>query len=877
MNAFLVKTDGENKRPPALGSVFVPLLDPKEKLLATFYPNEINICSVSGTFQSIASFYSTKRITAFNSISPSGVDVHWLLVLTETSDFYVLCLSKDKNNAIEIIVINHTKLKRMNDDFYNEDVYFGRSTATNTVNSGEDDMTQDDIGKTLYIETDNSFIKVDPSSRFIIIICFSMLFQFELNPSKSHLYKLLTLNTPPKETLENPELLSLNKYKIFNQCEHHYLENNRNIADIQLTNDLDHYWMIITNKTNDSDYTVGMYQLGSINYGIDFKYCREFHKAFSEQPSLFIPSENYLMILTSSKHYIFPCTDPPFAECSIDNPSVVWNTNKYLLSKDVSENPCFRKFFTSWIRIDKDTFVVSTITSEFYKIEVDLDYIGIEDGFKLDFKEWNIKEYNNISKLDILSDSIFQLPETGRFLCVNKFGLVSIFDVCGNFPYEILREESSLLAITDLKIDKDALNTNTPYSYTCGNDYAFSKYISNSFIFDEGLSTLENHIKIDDCVIIQNSEMQLSLGTSSYAKTLHKLLLYRENGDFLSSLDLDDGLHVSCMISFDSYKPKLLGKHLQKPNPNYSKLFIVSANYIDLDEEIAHIYLFSAAKDKIELIAESTLHKNIVSISVFDSTSFLIWGDDYVSRVDIQLFADTNSIIKTKLLMVKENKEIDMSVISIAERFCSNEWLVVNPYCELALITFDSLGEVVKVTKVLEINSISAVGIYSESIIILGDILGNIFITKFSKNTKNLEIIASFNSTHGSIGCISCYPGSDDEIRKLCSVGTSDGYILTVLMCEDIENQIVTDKINEQNRSTMLGGKYNFEFIASNMNNYIENLNNKSISPIEVYEKLEMIQPNKYVRSAGFVSLSDIEDEEHADKSKDHALIVFMP
>lgn len=284
-------TPDENSefRGPCLGSCFVPVLEPEVSLLVSFYPGHIVVSSTAA--ETVASFRTLNRIVAFNTVLPAGLQTHWLVVLTEINELYVLSLSGGSGKTLDLIVVQHFKLTD--------------SLLRNKV-------AVDDAARKKVVVAQKCFIRVDETGRFIVVhSCRRFVVVLELKPSKKELFRLASINKIPPHVRKNPELAAIGKYKVFGTPEVYAVDDDM-IIDVEVlhsrdANDDPVWSLVLLLRNKRLDYELSFYKLSTRQGGGLESQTRL--PAGDTYPNLIIPMNKFVMLIYDTYHMIYGCPD----------------------------------------------------------------------------------------------------------------------------------------------------------------------------------------------------------------------------------------------------------------------------------------------------------------------------------------------------------------------------------------------------------------------------------------------------------------------------------------------------------------------------------------------------------------------------------------
>lgn len=863
MSAVIVEsdiTDNSNSTGPCLGSCYVPLLDPEEKLLATFYPNEVCISSLDGKLNKITCFKSMHRIVAYNTVCPFGLNKHWLLVLTEVNELYVLCLKKVNNNSIDILIIKHFKFM---------DLLMKRKDAIRSKS----------LKKTVIAQ--KCFIKVDQCSRFIVIhSCSGKIIILELKPSKRELFYLASINRLPREAMKTPELLALDKFSVFEQPIVHTLQSDI-VFDISITrhnSDQPNWYISILTRDYKMDYSLHFYQIPYYFDTPDFKFYKFFK--LPGYPNLMMTLDKFIILVFDSHHTLYA-----FSDVYLDHTLTADERNKAIqidrrmatLRKNVYVDSGLRKFFKTYAKIDEKTLILTSATSDYYKVEIDLEFYPflstelrnkknkskeLQKAYDLEntltINKWKITQLTSRYKLNGLQpDELFYIPDTETFLSINKLSEIATFTLEQKNDPKILSLSNSRLPITDLKINSFR-NSNSDstlrYSITSGN-LTKSKFKSPTFELTLLNELMKCHIFVSDYTVILNEVIIGGVTTSSSSDTIERLDIYSSNGDCIDTYEFEQNIKVNVIFPLSSPTVYLsddndfTGKEIQQVESllRHSFVVVTSGNdYYDDDDdnEKSEILLFTINKNnELELKTMAVLNSKIDCIFQMNRRLLFLWGPKSVFKFGLDLYRDAETKqFQFKFKKVDEQLNLQINTTNLIKELRYDLQLLVDPYVGIYLASLDFDANINSIEKVFEWNMITAIDVFSEDIFVAGDILGNIFLfnVNYKKSEKpEIELFSRFNSTHGAIGSIACEsPNRDDSIIKICYVGTADGVVLTIHIAKDLKNEKVVKIIKNFNDSVLEESKLNFEMLSKKPALEKAKISNKD-RPVDCYFELE--------------------------------------
>lgn len=776
-----------------LGTLFVPLLDKDIPLCCAIYPYSIHIFDLKGA--QIVHFTTSNKILAFNSISPEGLAIHWILLLTELNELYVLALKYTSSTLIDLLIIKHFKFT---------DLQLKKNILLDIENQKK------------IVNFQKCFIKVDESSRFIIIhLNRGFIIQLELQPSKKELFKLASLNKQPKEIKKTNELLKFDKYKVMLDPNSFWISTDI-VIDLQIFKSGSVWWILILSRNIKLEYILKFYLLKKQN-SIGFKLFKTI-TSIKSIPQLIIPLNNFLIHIFSYELIIY----------GMPNAALVNETDNSVLEdscliQKLNFTNGLNKFFQTYSIVDQKSILLITSDNEFYKIELEYVYDSGETlnmGKRtrrmnadeiiptLTIKQWRIVGIkSDVNKILNNHFQIFQFND--KFYSFNKYSQFFSFELKGDKMIENYIIDSSVneeLPIIDMEIRENQLN------FISG-DTNHSYFRSSNFELITDLEFYKKHITINNFTVILTEFKSSTL--SDDVETLERIDIYSKSGENISSYDLEENIKVLNMFPLKSFKPYMPDgndflisevHNIQSLLEN-SFIVITSSNNIEdygNDDDFIHkrrteILLFLIDKEnQLQLKTISVVNAKIESTNLLDDRTLLFWGPYYCLMLSLELYREVEESNEVQLKFIKLNeKNFGVSKISVSKRLNDKFWLLVDPFLGLNIIRIDPITrQVFKHRLIFKWNSITSLDVFSEDSIIIGDSLGNVFLININYNNPRLptcEIFTKFNIKYGFICDISCYNkdsihGSPNKL-KYATIGTSEGFIFTIYIMNSVNKK----------------------------------------------------------------------------------------
>lgn len=857
---------------PSIKSCFVPLLEPNTNDLVTFYSQQIVISSISRDtnpkLERIASFHTSNKILACNTIKPAGLETHWLLILTEVNEFFVLALKYIDESALDLIIIKTYKL-------------------TNHLMRKKKEIDYENNFK--IVNSQKCFIKTDETGRFILIHCSKgFVIVLELRPSKHELFYLASINRPPKEIKRNPNLVNINEFKIFEKPNCYPLETDM-VIDMEITNNGLDWWVAVFERSNNLSYSIGYYKMVVRE---ELEYYQSF-PSLKDNPNMIIPMNKFFILIYDSYHTI--CYYPDFGvdfklnEDLVTNGTIEYNFYDRYAKQNLNIDNGMNKFFVNYTFIDDKNILLTTSTSEYYKIELEYEYIPHNRSRKrlrnyilpgneiiennLTFTRWEIKKLSNSNGLQ--PDQVFSVPLTNQFLSVNKHSEIAIFTFFFEKytePYFLSKSKLNL-PITDLQVDKTyklGYNDTPKVTYTSG-DLQNTYLKTPKFNLKLNNETMKCFVQFEEFIVVLNESIAFDISTTSSQEIFERIDVYNNNGDCVAAYDFEKNIKVIKIspLSFPSPYPtsedadKFYKENISEIENNIKLSFLVltssdnEEDYNDendfVDRKRTEIMLFTIDEKSEELKLEtiSILNAKIDSVEVLNRKKFRLWGFETYFDFGLSLFQSKDKTAQLKFIKLNEGSQIIQSV-SIIKHL---EWklnLLVDPYFGLYISKYDYDYKLLQTEKFFSCSMITAVDIFSRDFVIVGDILGNIFLLNIvysDADVPTCEVLASFNTTYGSIGAISCYksenydPVEHNSLIAVCTIGTALGAIITLYISNSLENKIVAKELKSQNKNVM-SQSLSFEQIAKGIS--INKLDPAKIGQINAYYELEVLLEERF-------------------------------
>lgn len=866
-------TPDENSefRGPCLGSCFVPVLEPEVSLLVSFYPGHIVVSSTAA--ETVASFRTLNRIVAFNTVLPAGLQTHWLVVLTEINELYVLSLSGGSGGSgktLDLIVVQHFKLTD--------------SLLRNKV-------AVDDAARKKVVVAQKCFIRVDETGRFIVVhSCRRFVVVLELKPSKKELFRLASINKIPPHVRKNPELAAIGKYKVFGTPEVYAVDDDM-VIDVEVlhsrdANDDPVWSLVLLLRNKRLDYELSFYKLSTRQGGGLESQTRL--PAGDTYPNLIIPMNKFVMLIYDTYHMIYGCPDMSMVkdfQPAVDGTSAVeLDGDRRCLKQDLFVDSGRNSFFKSYALLDDKTIMLVTASLEYYVVELDYEYIPydtsslrtrskvlIEDsGMQntLIFRKWDIKEVHDFSS-PFQPDEIFFFPEKDSFLIVSKHGQIASFSPGDISSLPTKMQHSLSLPITDLKIDNDS-----NVSFTSG-DLQLARFKSPHLELSSANEVMKDHIVIDPFTIILTEAIVHDVSSSSSHETIERLNVYRPDGSCIATYDMEENVSVTCMVPLNNVKTfksddnDFHRNDILEVERSLEKSFLVlttSANDYDYesDDEFFQrrrteilLMVINAENDELELKTISVLKAKVDCAEQTNKMVFTLWGVGCSFRLGLQVYKDEEeeskkSSLQVKIIKIGEKLNLPINTVSMVRDLKKGLKLLVDPFFGVYLAKLDIDDKVLSMHEVFEWNMISALDVYSEDMFVAGDLLGNIFLLNMDYTGKDIPscvLFTSFNCTHGAIGCISCYPEyakqRKDSLLKVCSAGTSDGAIVSIHVCGDTRDTEFVKALKAQNTRILKKSGIYFEQVSRNL---VPKVDLRAVDPVEAYLECEPLMEDRFIK-----------------------------
>lgn len=876
---------------PSIGSCYVPLLKPDERVLVTFHPQQIVINSIfqdtKTPLHNIASFHMSNKIIAFNTVKPAGLKTHWLLILTELNEFHVLALKYLDEYELDLIVIKTFKL-------------YDRLTKGLKI-------VDYDLKKRI-VNTEKCFIKVDQLNRFIMIHSSkNYVIVFELNPSKKELFYLASINRPPREVKRNPNLANVKEFRIFEDPQCYRLESGL-VINMELTIDNLDCWLAVVSRNHNLDYSLSYYKMPIHDQ-------LEYYQSFSslkDCPNLVIPMDKFFIIIYDTYHTIchYPEFDVDFRFNSqlFENNTFETNDYEYYIKQNLNINNGRNKLFKSYTFIDGRKILITTANSEYYIIELDYEFIPYDPPKRklrsydlpgdsdlqniLIFRKWEIKSMcseNERFGSGLQSDQIFYLKSipylhSMEFLSVNKHSEVATLELKFHEKIEskILSESKLNLPITKLSIlknDNSNINNNLKslLTFTSG-DLQRGHFKTPNFELNLKNETMKSFIIFPNFYVVLNEAISFDITNESNSKIIQRIDVYRNNGEYTASYDFDDNITVTCLTKYSN--PRVFSADsddiLIDTDYSMENSFLIitsSGNESDYKNDSdfinrmrTEIMLFSIEPNTGDLILKtmSVIGCKLTVIEIINFTKFRIWGSPFYLDFALKLH-DSKSSSQLKITQVGEKQNIEeIDDISIILKLKNDYNIIIDPYYGV-FVSHNKQNFEVEVKELFYWSMITAADVYSEDMIVFGDVFGNIFLLNLDYTQSDFpqaKVFSAFNLSYGSIGAICCYsPKAKNDgsgLYDICTVGTSQGAILTISIADSLKNKVVLEEMKYQNRAVFLKGM-NFEQVARNIK--IKQFDLENCNQLEAYKESEKLLEERYLK----VSMITDSDDEFPD------------
>ena len=877
MTAVLVEletrlTGGEEAQfcGPCLGSCFVPMLEPEVRLLVSFHPGHIIVSSTAEKkTERVASFRTLNRIVAFNTVLPAGLQTHWLVVLTEINELFVLSLCRSNEKTLDLVVVQQFKL-------------------TNSLLRKK--ATVDATARKKVVVSQKCFIRIDETGRFIVVhSCRRFVVVLELKPSKKELFRLAAANKTPPLMRKNPELAAISKYKVFGSPEVYAIDDDM-VIDLEVlhsrdAND-DPVWslaFLLRNKR--LDYELTFYRLPT-RQGGGLELQARF-PAGDTYPNLIIPMKKFMILIYDTYHVI--CGSPGINmvkdfQRADEASAVELDGDGSCLKQDLSVDSGRNSFFKSYALLDDITIILVTASFQYYTIELDYDYVPYntsslrtrsrvtteDDGMQntLIWRKWDIKEAHGFNGPDgFQPDQIFFSPQSNSFLEISKNGQIASFSPGYINPPD--SEPILNLPITDLKID-----SHSGLSFTSG-DLQRARFKSPDFEFSSANELMKDHILMDSFTIILTEAIVRDVSSSSSHDTIERLNVYHPDGSCIASYEMEENVSVTCMVplrnvvTFKSDDNDFHRNDILDVERSLEKSFLVlttSANDYDYESDDDFfqrkrteilLMIINEESNELELKTISVLRAKVDCAEQTSKMAFTLWGVGCCFSLGLQVYKDegegTKSSLQVKMIKIGEKLDLPINTVSMVRDLKEGLKLLVDPFCGVYLAKLGVDDKVLSMHHIFEWSMISAVDVYSENMFVAGDLLGNIFLLNMDYTGKEIpscELFTSFNSTHGAIGCISCYPQNmeqnKDSLLKVCCAGTSDGAIFSIHVCGDSRNGKFLKALKAQNTSVLRKSGLYFEQVARNLP--VPKIDLRAVDPAEVYLECEALMEDRFIK-----------------------------
>lgn len=878
MTAVLVEletrlTGGEEAQfcGPCLGSCFVPMLEPEVRLLVSFHPGHIIISSTAEKkTERVASFPMLNRIVAFNTVLPAGLQTHWLVVLTEINELFVLSLCRSNEKTLDLVVVQQFKL---------------------TDSLLRKKATVDATARKKVVVSQKCFIRIDETGRFIVVqSCRRFVVVLELKPSKKELFRLAAANKTPPVVRKNPELAAISKYKVFGTPEVYAIDDDM-IIDVEVLHNWDAnddpVWslaLLLRNKR--LDYELTFYRLPT-RQGGGLELQTRF-PAGDTYPNLIIPMKKFMILIYDTYHVICGCPGinmvKDFQPAADETSAVELDEDGSCLKQDLSVDSGRNSFFKSYALLNDITIILVTASLQYYTVQLDYEYIPYDtsslrtrsrvtaedDGMQntLIWRKWDIKEAHGFSSPDgFQPDQIFLSPETDSFLGIRKHGQIASFSP--GYINPPASEPILNLPITDLKID-----SHSGLSFTSG-DLQKARFKSPDFEFSSANEVMKDHILMDSFTVILTEAIVRDVSSSSSHDTIERLNVYRPDGSCIGSYEMEENVSVTCMIplrnvvTFKSDDNNFHRNDILDVERSLEKSFFVlttSANDYDYESDDDFfqrkrteilLMIINEESNELELKTISVLRAKVDCVEQTSKMVFTLWGVGCCFSLGLQVYKDEGekkkSSLQVKIIKIGEKLDLPINTVSMVRELKKGLKLLVDPFCGVYLAKLGIDDKVLSMHKIFEWSMISAVDVYSEDMFVAGDLLGNVFLLNMDYTGNEIpscEIFTSFNSTHGAIGCISCYPEhmdqNKDSLLKVCSAGTSDGAIFSIHICGDSRNGKFLKALKAQNATVLKKSGLYFEHVARNLP--VPKIDLRAVDPVEVYSECEALMEDRFIK-----------------------------
>ena len=789
----------------------------------------ISSFSISSTRFTLSSFNAYSRITAFNSLPVGSTGTHWLLILTETNDFYVLSLqrkksrSNDDDNDNDKFIHNLENTAEPLNEFFQLKVVKHINILEISLKKLNKQSSIDKLLSKKYVNTlSKTFIEVDPSGRFIYISTRPGFIEvLEFLSTKDDIFQMISDNTYPS----NGNLLKLPKYTIFEDLQSFWINDDIIINMYSFNNS---YVQLIT-KNIDMSYNLSFYQLIKSGKSWNFKKNKLVHR-FDSKPDLIIPFNYFSIFCFNDHHIIYPIPEIDLSYTQIKDDDTISLQLNRLINK-LSLNSGLHTSLITYHKLNDKSIILVTSNLDIYLLHLSYNYIPSEYEISINssirkrtrsndveysnsiisIEDWSIKQIND-SKPEI-SNHFIQLNET----IVNDNTIPSIKI---HIPYQF-----SKTSISDSLID------NNDDVYFAQNSHSSTISIP-SFNIDVEHHEILKFFKLNLYIVALVKSQ-----TDIISNTFKEFIKIYDNDICVATYQLEEGINVTNMRQLENFK-SFLPEYNDFTNEdvyNLEKLlnnsFLVlseSFNYDDYvdDEDYfkrnrTEILLFIINENKeLELKTMSILNYRITCFDQLDNRTFILWGYKMQFNLALEIFKnDVENKLDFKFIITLSKKVPQVeNHITITKKLKKKLSILIDPFAGIYLTRIDTSNIVIKPKLLFKWKLISAIDVYSEDFIIFGDYFGNLFTinVNYGEKIPSLEIHSMFNLCNSPITTISSYKNTKIEGNryKLCTIGTDDGNIYNLI--GNYKNNAELTKLTKLNNKMVISQiKENFEYIAN--------------------------------------------------------------
>lgn len=766
---------------PCIGTTCLDLIDGSNPYILKLHSHYVDILNIDGS--TTYRFKTSNAIVAYDKIKPPGLTTDWLLILTELNTFYIVSFAHKQQKFSHQIVQSF-------------------------------DLKEHQVPKISGIDSDNRlknivsqkcFIVADSKSgRFIIVHSFKgFLLIFELKPSKSTLFSIAAQNKVHPDVKRNPKLAVLDKYQIIEQPVSLYIGDNiLTSLHIMQTDDPSKWWVCTITKSFNLEYSMDFYLLFKPkNIQLKLKYT----VPLDDFPDLIIPFFGFVMLFFPTKHIIYPL--PEIDLISENTNSSIVFLNNHLINEIGIDGGHHKRFQTYAFKNDRELILI-TSNSEFYKLQINHAF---ESGLKqnklakrtrsqmeepensiLRILQWDIKNLNHRSEntyvfnLTIIDDIYWTLNRHSQLLKIRLNDEI-IEENVKNL------ENTMALPITNINIQKGMSFTSTDTHVSC---------VSSDLNYH-----IEKNSTVNGCIEVGSFSvryLEYSPENNANSSLVERIEVHQSGDETLSAFDFDEFVNITCLVPMKELKPFLtdMNDFLDSEVFQWENMLLhsflaltTSSNEADYDREEdlymrrrTELFLFVINEEGVlELKAIAVLKCRIQSALQLDQRNILLLGDGVSIRLGITLFRDIDGDKKVHAKLSKHSEKLlQVSGITITRKLKDNMLLLVDPYTGVYIGKLEDGYQLKSKQRLLfPWKLITCLQAFSEDMIILGDLLGNIVMLDMvydDKDIPNSRIFCCFNPNLGGIGCITCHFPTMNESDgvKICSVGTASGAIITL-------------------------------------------------------------------------------------------------